>query len=63
MVAKDSIKANDIIKKYNDAYKTAPEIVKKYFPEPMQYFKINLTGRYMGGWSANAERTDEYPEQ
>ena len=27
MVAKDSIKANDIIKKYNDAYKTAPEIV------------------------------------
>ena len=33
MVAKDSIKANDIIKKYNDAYKTAPEIVKKYFSE------------------------------
>ena len=63
MVAKDSIKANDIIKKYNDAYKTAPEIVKKYFSEPMQYFKINLTGSYMGGWSANAERTDEYPEQ
>ena len=52
-----------IIKKYNDAYKTAPEIVKKYFSEPMQYFKINLTGSYMGGWSANAERTDEYPEQ
>lgn len=62
-VAKKSIKANDIIKKYNDAYKTAPQIVKKYFPEPMQYFKINLTGSSRGGWRANAERTDEYPEQ
>lgn len=63
MVAIESIKANDIIKAYKEAYSTAPEIVKKNFPEPIQYFKIDLTGSYMGGWSANAKRTDEYPGQ
>lgn len=63
MVAKESIKANDIIKAYKEAYSGAPEIVKKNFPAPIQYFKVDLTGSYMGGWSANAKRTDEYPEQ
>lgn len=62
-VAKDSIKVNDILKKYKDAYSSAPEIVKRKFPEPIKYFKITLNGSYMGGWSANGTRTDDFPEQ
>ena len=59
---KESYKINNIIKEYKETYEGAPEVVKQFFDKPMKYFKIEVNGSYIGGWSARGNVVDDYPD-
>ena len=61
-VASQTPKINKIIKEYKEAYDRANPSVQKYFEQPINYFKIVMSGDFLY-WDGYVERPTEYPDE